>query len=343
VAGTRLVDCRWLGYTGKGKVTQHLLEGLSEVAPHGSWILWGPSQVAEYRWPGVEVVESRHSPLALAGQRDAFAVPPADTALFLHAVRPLNVRRSIVLVHDTIPLRWTANPLRRAAWRSYLRLSARHSRGVFVYSDASWGRVISDLGVTPIGRVNLPIDRDRAEAVRSRRAVRTDRLGTMLYVGLARPQKNLDRALAAFAGSDFERSGGRFTIVGADDSARADLARLADRLGTTQVDLVPPCSNEELDQLYTASGFLIQPSLEEGFGLPVVEALLAGIPVCCSAIDALAESSQGLAQTFDPLSVADMRAAIDRTADQAAAGYVPPQITTPSPRQFAEEVLSLPW
>lgn len=337
---TTLLDCRWLGYSGIGRVTENLLLGLGELAPAGRWLLWGrPEALNGLCWPGAEVVPSLHSPLAWAGQREALRVPRADRALFLHAVRPMRRRRALVLVHDTIPVRWSPNRLQSHLWRAYFKHSVAGVAGVVVYSDATWRRVVSDLGVTPIGRVRLPVNARRAQAIRSRRAqTRPDPL--MLYVGLLKPHKNLARTVQAFENSRFAEEGGRFTIVGARagvDSLLAQTLQHAD----TQVDVVERCSDSELDDLYARAALLIQPSLEEGLGLPVMEALAAGVPVCCSDIDALNEASQGAAETFDPLSVVSITESIDRTASEAMEGYVPPSPTLATPGEFAREVLEI--
>lgn len=339
--GSTLLDCRWIGYSGKGRVTEHLLGGLAEIEPDGEWLLWGdPERLNDRSWPGAKVVPSRHSPLAWAGQRDLLHLPRADRFVFLHAVRPMRGRRALVLLHDTIPLRWGNGWMRARLWRSYLKLSCRLADATFVYSKATWRRAIDDLGVTPIGIVALPIDHPRFTRIREHRKKAPPEAGLMLYVGLFRPQKNLSRAVAAFARASFSQEGGRFVIVGSDENAPRVLSKVAGGK-SGQLEFVTSCSERELDMLYASATLLIQPSLEEGFGLPVLEALASGVPVCCSEIPELIEASQGLAELFDPHSVEGMAAAIDRTAADAAKGVVPADPSTSRPRQFAEEVLYL--
>jgi glycosyltransferase involved in cell wall biosynthesis len=339
--GTTLIDCRWLGFTGIGTVTEYLLAGLHEIAPPGRWILWGPEAVSPFAWSGADVVIDAHHPLSWAGQRDALSVPQADRSLAMHVIRPLTRRPSLMLVHDTIPLRWGGGRLTRAAWRQYYRASARRCGGVLVNSASTWARVVEDLGVTPVGRVHYPIESERPARIRRQREHRHDQVTRMVYVGRVRPHKNLGRAIEAFAGSTFAREGGRFAIVGADDEGRQLLAPVLERHEGAAIDIVTRCSDAELEELYAGAAFLIQPALEEGYGLTVVEGLAAGIPVCAST--AVEEAAQGLAELFDPYSVDDMTRAIDRTADLAAGGDLPPPVAGPTPRQFAEEVLTLPW
>jgi glycosyltransferase involved in cell wall biosynthesis len=91
--------------------------------------------------------------------------------------------------------------------------------------------------------------------------------------------------------------------------------RSASSLGDVKV--LSRLSDLDLDRLYASATMVIQPSLEEGFGLPVLEALAGGVPVCCSDVDALREAAQGRARLFDPLSVSSITDAIDYTASAA--------------------------
>jgi glycosyltransferase involved in cell wall biosynthesis len=112
------------------------------------------------------------------------------------------------------------------------------------------------------------------------------------------------------------------------------------QLAPDQVEIRTRCTDQELEGMFASATVVIQPSLDEGFGLPVAEALDAGIPVCCSAIGALEEAADGAAELFEPRSVQDIRRAIDQAVADARAGRVPTGRPRPSVRQFAEEVLS---
>ena len=142
----------------------------------------------------------------------------------------------------------------------------------------------------------------------------------MLYVGLDRPQKNLDAAIAGVGRTAFSRSGGgRFLLVGVQESAHQRL-RAVGLANGTPTEVRGRCTDDELVELYAGAECLIVPSLEEGFGLPVVEALAAGVPVCCSGRSALVEAAHGTAQLFDPTDVTDIASTVDRTIGMARDG-----------------------
>jgi glycosyltransferase involved in cell wall biosynthesis len=109
------------------------------------------------------------------------------------------------------------------------------------------------------------------------------------------------------------------------------------------IDIRSRCSDEELVELLGDASAVIQPSLEEGFGLTVVEALLANVPVCCTAGTAMADAALGRATLFDGNDVEDMARAIDVAAgrvlaDDAWESYLA-ELSPPSPAQFAAEVI----
>jgi glycosyltransferase involved in cell wall biosynthesis len=340
----RVVDARWLGYTGVGRVTRLLLVGLGELRPPGEWVVWGPPSAGELTWPGAVHIRAEHSPLTWFGQRSVAAVPDGQF-LALHLVRPFVIRRkTVVLAHDTIPVRWARPWARRAAQRVFYAVSARTARSVLVYSDATAEHVRRDLRLpsSRVHRIDLTVDLGLAERVRHRRQEAAPSADRLLYVGLDEPHKNLDRSVAAFAASELGRQGGSFHLLGAADDTLDDLIhRVA---GSARVVVHPRCTDDELVDHYASASALIQPSFDEGFGLTVVEALAGHVPVCCSAGGALEEAAAGAAELFDPHSVASMAAAIDRTV---GAGDWPARFARflearplPSPREFAAQIVA---
>lgn len=339
-----VVDCRWLGYSGVGRVTELFLAGLKALAPTGSWTLWGPSRVRDFLWTGAKIDIAVRPPTQWAAQRDALSIPKADAVLWLHAVRPLVNRPGVVFVHDLIPMNWATTSSSRWAWRRFFERSCRTSTLVATQSDANSMRLSKELGIIGSERVYLPLDRRRTEHVRSMRASVTSRRPYMLYVGQIKPHKNLRRAVEAYFDSEFSKAGGTFSIL-AGGATRAEELEEIEAIGRSnrggQVEILPRCSDDELDQLFASATLLIQPSLEEGFGLPVAEGLACGLPVCCSDIDAIREAAQGRAELFDPHSVESIAGAIDRTAASAQQGYVPDPPDMPDPVEFARRFVEL--
>ena len=143
LAGRRvLVDCRWLGRGGAGRVTAVLLRELGDRPPAGEWVLWGdPERLRGLAWPGAVVQPATDDPRRLFGQRATGRVPRNDVALYLHGIRPLVHGRSVTFVHDTIPLRWGGLPALRLAKRAFLRAVGRLSTRILTGSEVSRGAI----------------------------------------------------------------------------------------------------------------------------------------------------------------------------------------------------------
>lgn len=131
----------------------------------------------------------------------------------------------------------------------------------------------------------------------------------LLCVSQKRPHKNLDTLVRAFAA--LERPDARLLIPGAPTGYEDDLRALASSLGIAERVVLPDwVEAEDLEGLYRTAAGVVLPSLEEGFGLPVLEAMVRGTPVACSNVSALAEVGGDAALQFAPLEPASIAGAM---------------------------------
>ncbi len=128
-----------------------------------------------------------------------------------------------------------------------------------------------------------------------------------LYVGTLEPRKNLARALRAFSAIASALPDHRFVLAGQQGWNCADVLRAAEAAGG-RVLLLGYVPEEDLPLLYAHATALVYPSLYEGFGLPVVEAMACGTPVITSRGSSLEEIAGEAALIVDPL---DERALAD--------------------------------
>jgi glycosyltransferase involved in cell wall biosynthesis len=215
---------------------------------------------------------------------------------------------------------------------------ARHSTLVVTDSEFSKQSLQEDLGLDSdrIAVLTLAIDHDAAARVRALRAWVAP-VERVMFVGRDAPHKNLDRLVTGFAASEFAANGAVLTIAGVDGPAVERLRALA-ATHAARVELPGIVSQPELEELLATAAMLVQPSLEEGFGLPVAEAMAAGIPVAISTAPALLEITRAApVPTFDPLDVEAIAHAIDRVA---AAPAVVPHLDWARPIDFARSVLA---
>jgi len=132
-----------------------------------------------------------------------------------------------------------------------------------------------------------------------------------LFVGTIEPRKNLDRLLDAWAGlSRSLREEFDLVVAGPPGwSSPSTLARLSNAAGVRYLGYV---AESELPGLTAGATLFVYPSLYEGFGLPVAQAMACGVPVIASAVSSLPEIVGEAGLLVDPLSTSEIRAAMQR-------------------------------
>jgi glycosyltransferase involved in cell wall biosynthesis len=134
----------------------------------------------------------------------------------------------------------------------------------------------------------------------------------VLSVSAKRPHKNLLRLIGALAQLPAERRP-LLVIPGYPTPYEQTLRDHASALGVgDDVRFLGWIDAAELEGLYAAAACFVFPSLYEGFGLPVLEAMTRGVPVACSGRGALEEVAGDAALRFDPESMPEIAAAIER-------------------------------
>jgi glycosyltransferase involved in cell wall biosynthesis len=243
----------------------------------------------------------------------------ADLVHSLASTAPLHgsVRR-ITTIHD---LNYKLVPeahfgVRGLGMRALVPASARRSHRIVVDAESTRRDLVDHLHV-PEDKVDVvPLGASPATAVEPTPAggLRV-RLGlgdrrVLLSASAKRPHKNLARLLQAVAGIEDRPL---LVIPGYPTPHEADLRALASELGIAD-DVVFPAwvSAADLEGLYALAEAVVFPSLYEGFGLPVLEAMGRGVPVATSDRSSLPEVAGDAALLFDPEDVDAIRGAIER-------------------------------
>jgi glycosyltransferase involved in cell wall biosynthesis/GT2 family glycosyltransferase len=223
---------------------------------------------------------------------------------------------TVVVVHDVGPLvipgfyTWQ----KRLRYVAALRRTCRLATAVVCVSRATLADLQASTDIDP-GRCVVI---GEGPQLLHETGGRTDGEPYFLYVGSLDPRKNLETLLAIFDGADPPPA--RLVIAGPLDGEPSALADRFARPGAagpvTHVGFVEP---EALASLYRSARAVVLPSLYEGFGLPVLEAMAAGTPVVASDIPAVREVAGGAAHyVSSPLDPDAWRKALDRIhADEA--------------------------
>ena len=127
----------------------------------------------------------------------------------------------------------------------------------------------------------------------------------LLFVGNPKPHKNLDRVVRAFAKAvKTHDSEVHLVCVGDRKGAEQRILPRARHLGVEdRLMLLGHVAQEALPAIYQGATLFLYPTLYEGFGLPVVEAMASGVPVITSNTSALKEIAEGYGHLVDPLDV----------------------------------------
>lgn len=201
-------------------------------------------------------------------------------------------------------------------------LAARRSKRVLTDSEASKTDIVDLLGI-PSDRVDvaplgpgIPEDVQGPPPLEIRQRFDVGDAPLVLSVLAKRPHKNAARLIEALAGvpDAVLVMPGYSTGYEVELRSRIDAAGVADR-----VRLLGWVDDATLDGLYRAADCFVFPSLAEGFGLPVLEAMLRGAPVACSNTTSLPEIAGDAALLFDPLDVEAIAGSVRQILDDERA------------------------
>lgn len=328
-----LVDCRWIGASGIGRSTELLLRALAAEPPPGTWVLWARQPLGDLAWPGARVVLDRRNPPALLGQRAVRGRPRHDVAVYPAQIRPAGRNPSIQFLYDATPIATDVNPLSRTAKKVYFRALGRSTHLLICSSHAS-DELVSRIGIdrAKVTIYGFPADDASARRVAALREV-TEARAVVLFIGRAAPHKNLDRLVAAHARSRWSEIGS-LVLAGPGTEVFNQPASGVQGLGRV--------SDAELERLLATARAVVLPSLREGFGLPVLEAQAAGLPVLASDISPIREAlDDGFDLRFDPTDVGSIAHALDLVASDAIPRPGPRPRTGPTMASHRQLVLDV--
>jgi len=328
---------RWSAERGIGRHVHELALALGRDHPEiEPWFVLNPDL------PVTPAIEELGSYGRLAPYEDAqlpvdaiYHVPSPLEPVPVERLWPAGLRESalVVTLHDLIPALFPEENMPDPAVQRFYwaRLEfARQADRVLSVSEATARDAVELLGLRP-GRISVtgggvsddfapPASRStvRAELERARPAIDGE---FVLYTGGMDWRKNVRGLLEAYAGLPAElRDAYKLVIVGrlGLDGPYGPYVDEAKRLGILgRVVFTGHVSDEELILLYQGASLFVFPSLYEGFGLPVVEALACGAPAIAGRNSSLVELIDEEEALFDPRDPASIRSALEQALGDA--------------------------
>jgi glycosyltransferase involved in cell wall biosynthesis len=306
-------DLRMYRHSGIGRYLRNLFPLLlPELNADSVRVLGRRAIVDDAAWlsdPRVEFVEEPAAVYSLAEQGMALrgAYRGTDLLWVPHYNAPLYYgRRMVVTMHDVAPLAMPEilnNVVKRAYAKLLIERAVKQASAILCVSEFTAGELHERLGV-PSDKLTVTHPGLEAEWPETAAGhTEADGVPYLLYVGNVKPNKNLELLLSAYARVMHSLPhrlilAGRMRGFGTSDEA---VIRQAEALGD-RVRFTEEVSDGELIALYAGASALVLPSLYEGFGLPLLEAMRLGCPVLCSTAGSLPEVAADAALYFDPRS-----------------------------------------
>lgn len=242
-------------------------------------------------------------PILARAWQVGLAVPHRQLTYSPSLFAPLAPRgKHIVTIHDTIP--WTHPETltsRGATWhRAMGERAARFADVIVVPTEAVASRLadfltvgnrIRIIGGAPTNDLVIPSDSP------ARRAALGVPDNFVVFVGTLEPRKGLEQLITSLASMENLS----LVVIGPRGWGGVDVATLVEQSGIapSRVHALGRLDDADLAAVLSASRALVVPSVEEGFGLPVLEAMSLGVPVVHSTAAALVEVAGGAALSVD--------------------------------------------
>jgi glycosyltransferase involved in cell wall biosynthesis len=315
---------------GRGRVVRELLRALAGLENDHRFILYCRSRAPEpalgdrFSWREVDARDPIwHLRAARLANRECDVYLSTNsylTAWFTSVP-------TIVLVYDLIAFIPGAHAQRRAKLIEHatIRPAVRRARRLLCISRSTESDLHTHFprsrGKTSVmqlaagQRFGQRRPEDELDAVRSRHGIERP---FVLSTATLEPRKNLPRLVAAYAGLPAElRERHRLVLVGPKGWEMRDTLRSV-QAHERDVKLLGYVPDEDLAALYQLCSVFCYPSLYEGFGLPLLEAMQSGAPSIASRTPSLQEVGADAARYVDPLDVADIRRALAQLLESEA-------------------------
>jgi glycosyltransferase involved in cell wall biosynthesis len=230
---------------------------------------------------------------------------------------------AVVMVHDLIPLRFPrlTSPLTQYT-RYYVPQVLRQVQHIICNSQATAQDLIDFFGISSAKITPIPLAHDAAHFRVIAASPASNEPPYFVYVGRHDPYKNLHRLINAFAAllKSFPGSSSpdyHLYIAGsADPRFTPTLQAQAAELGLShRVKFLDYVTYDQLPLLLNQAIAMVYPSLWEGFGFPVLEAMACGTPVITSNLSSLPEVTGDAAILIDPFNAAELTAAMRQVMD----------------------------
>jgi glycosyltransferase involved in cell wall biosynthesis len=314
--------CRLDGICGLD-ATYSLGENLSGVGVYSREMLFGlarahPQQRFHFHYRPHRFLKSLSDTLPPnASRRLLRGAPSVDLFHALNQRVDRRARHTVSTFHDLFVMTGDySSPEFRARFTEQARQAAGSSDAIIAVSRFTASQVEHLLGVEP-SRIHVVPHGARHGVGLPPASPAAPRENLVLFVGVIQRRKNVARLVKAF---EHLPPGWRLALAGASQGfgAAAELSAVENSPRRHDIDVLGHLSASQLASLYARARIFAFPSLDEGFGMPVLEAMAHGVPVVTSNCSAMPEVAGGAALLVDPRNVEELGSALARLAADVA-------------------------
>jgi glycosyltransferase involved in cell wall biosynthesis len=343
------IDARFYGpsHAGLGRYTKNLVDQLAQLDNQNEYVIFLHTSNFDLFTTENPRFRKVAVPIAHYSLKEQLAFPKLlsqynlDLVHFPHLNVPVGYRgKFVVTIHDLIMHKFKNRAvttkikpvyeLKHLGYRAVTRWAAQKAQHVIVPSKAVQDEIVefyklptSHVTVTHEAADDIAqnVSKKRPSTIESRQSV-LDKYGIsgkyIMYVGNVYPHKNIETLAKAMAELHDKHN---LSLV-LPSSRSVFLQRTEEMMvqhGVRDHVILPGfVPDEDLAILYQAAEAYVFPSLAEGFGLPPLEAMAAGLPVVCSDIPVLKEICGDAARYFDPYSADDIARAVGEVVSSDA-------------------------
>lgn len=316
------IDCRLLYETGVGRYIRNLIAELADIDTVNQYVLFFRKEafetfalpgknfqkkLADIRWHTVD----EQFRFAKILEQEKF-----DLMHFPYFSYPIGYKRKFVItIHDLIIDHYPTGEastlpslfyyFKKFGYHFVLQKAIKKSEKVITVSGATKQEIIDHYHPRPEKIMVTPEGIDRKFLQEKPQKVDAPQK-YFLYVGNVYPHKNADRLVESFALLQKKYSDAHLIFVGKEDYFSKKLEEKVAKNHLQHILFYRHITDAQLSYLYHHAIALIAPSLMEGFGLPVVEAMAHGCLVLASEIPAFLEVAGDVATYFDPYNKEDI-------------------------------------
>ncbi len=316
------IDGRYIEdhFPGIGRYTYNLINKIPEIAPEADFLVFHDPRLLNTRYdvedlarhPNLQLVSVDVPTLSLKEQHRLPSLAKSLSLDLLHSpyyIKPYWLPcPSVVTIHDLIPMIYPQHlPHRWTAWifRATASLAVRRTNQIIAVSESTSRDLARLFGASQAQMTVVheaaderfrPFEKEQWEQVLHRYGLPRKYI---LYLGINKPHKNLVFLLQVFSQV---KTKAKLVLAGREDPRYRQARKEAERLDLRErVVFLGEVADRDLPMLYNGAELFVFPSLYEGFGLPVLEAMACGTPVICSSTSSLPEIVGDAALTLDPL------------------------------------------